>query len=361
MNFIERLELLLRPPGKGVFAVSTGVDMASSLLEDIYQTSDEKKISFLWKETFQKIKKSRVALIGIPSDCGAGILRGANMGPLHLRETLYKKPFFQKYLKDQTLLDIGDVFVVPQLLSDDMLSSFQKEKNQDYIYPHIQDRTLPVSPLSILKEVIEILFSLNPDIKILALGGDHSISWPIIQMYSKKISFGILHIDAHTDLLKSRLGIDHCFGTWAYHANEAIGRKGRLVQVGIRRSGHDQNHWEKTCDVKQFWAPDILKNENKALKDILKHLRSLNLKNFYISNDIDGTGMEYAAATGTAEKKGLNPEFVSKLIETVGKEYKIIGADLVEVAPVLNLNIKGEPQKTLEVACQYIEKTLAAF
>lgn len=361
MDNLQKLTLFLRPPGKGVFTVSTGSDLASSLWQTIYKTSDEKNVLSQWQKKLQNISQTKIILLGVPSDCGAGILRGANMGPLYLRQALYKKSFFQKLLKTKSLLDIGDIFVVPQLLSDDMLSDPQKEKNQHYLYPNIQDKTLPVSPLSILKETLHSLFSINPKAKILTLGGDHSISWPIVQVYAKKMTFCILHIDAHTDLLKSRLGIDHCFGTWAYHANDLIGRKQRLVQIGIRRSGNDKEYWEKTCDVKQFWAPEILKNEKQTLSNIIQHLKSLKLTKVYISNDIDGTGMEYAAATGTPEIKGLTPAFVSKLIQEIGKEFEVVGSDLVEVAPVLNLNCKGEPQKTLNVACQYIEKTLKAL
>ncbi|MBI2645505.1 MAG: arginase family protein, partial [Deltaproteobacteria bacterium] len=166
------------------------------------------------------------------------------------------------------------------------------------------------------------------------------------------------HFDAHTDLLKSRMGIDYCFGTWAYHANDLIGRSQRLVQVGIRKSGKTKEHWEKTLQVKQFWAKDILKNPKRAEAQILDHLHSLKLNKVYISNDIDGTGMEYAAATGTAEPHGLTPKFVSNLIQKVGEEFEVIGGDLVEVAPPLHLDHKGEPKKTLDVGTHYILHTL---
>ncbi len=358
MHILNKLKLFLRPPGGGIYAVSSGSDIALPLWKSIYKTTQDNKVFSIWKKNLQNIHHAKVILIGIPSDVGAGYLRGANMGPIEIRKVFYRNKYVQSCLKSKDLIDIGDVRVIPQLLYDEMLNSKQIREHRKQMYSSHQ--SLPVSPLSILQEVIHILFSLNPNIKILAIGGDHSITWPILKAYAQKFqrNFCVLHIDAHTDLLKSRLGIDYCFGTWAYHANNLIGRNKRLVQVGIRKSGKPKSHWEKMLDVKQFWAKDILKNPKKAQSQILSHLRSLDLNQVYISNDIDGTGMEYAAATGTAEPQGLTPKFVCDLIQKVGQEFEVIGSDLVEVAPVLHLDHTGEPQKTLKVSTQYLVQTL---
>jgi len=349
----------LRPPGSGVYTVSTGSNMASKLHKSIYKTASKKSVLARWKKDLSKIKSAKVVLLGCPSDNGAGVVRGANMGPLGLRQTLYANTTFKKWIRSGAVCDIGDIAVIPQLLEDEMLSSAQKKKSRKAL--SIQNG--PVSPLSILEEVKKRIHSHNPKAKIMLLGGDHSLSWPMVKVAYQNIKkpFAILHFDAHTDLLKSRLGIDHCFGTWAYHANDLIGRRKRLVQVGIRASGKPKQHWEKTLSVKQFWATEIRKNPNGALKKIVEHLRSLKLNKVYISNDIDGTGMEYAAATGTPEPKGLHPNFVSRLIQSVGIRFEVIGGDLVEVAPVLHLNQRGEPHKTLRIGANYTLHMIAAM
>lgn len=352
MNMLEKLSFFLRPPGKGVYAVSTGRKMADALLKRIYGTSQLSLMDTRWKQNLKNIPAATVVLLGCPSDTGAGIVRGSNMGPLALRQILYRHKKFVGWVRQREVVDIGDIAVIPQLLDDEMLSPRQIEKSRRHLYG--QQRPWPVSPLSLLREVGRLLIALNPNLKIMLLGGDHSLSWPMVQTYHPvKKPFSIVHVDAHTDLLESRLGIDHCFGTWAHHANQLIGKKQRLVQVGIRASGKPQSHWESACQVKQFWAADIQKNPKKSFEQIMTHLTSLNLQRVYISNDIDGTGMEYAAATGTPEPKGLHPTFVSKLIRQIGQTFDVIGSDLVEVAPVLGLNRPGEPEKTLKIGCQY--------
>ena len=108
-----------------------------------------------------------------------------------------------------------------------------------------------------------------------------------------------MHPDAHTDLLSERLGVKYCFATWAYHANERLGRGGRLVQVGIRASGRPREHWEGTLGVKQFWADEIDDPRRRCGdRRVIEHLRSIGVARVYVSNDIDATDPALAPSTG---------------------------------------------------------------
>ena len=105
--------------------------------------------------------------------------------------------------------------------------------------------------------VLELVFRLNPTAKPMVLGGDHSVAWPVAAALHahRRDRWAIVQPDAHTDLLAERLGVRYCFATWSYHANELLGRDGRLVQVGIRASGHDRGHWEGGLGVRQLRSP----------------------------------------------------------------------------------------------------------
>src|SRR5262249_17320885 len=127
------------------------------------------------------------------------------------------------------VVDIGDAFVVPQLLHDDMLSQAQKDASRRAMYedaPEDVRATLPVSPLSIAERALDLVFRLNPAIKPFVLGGDHSVAWPVAAALARTLrrgDWGIVQPDAHTDLLEERLGVRYCFATWSYHANELLG------------------------------------------------------------------------------------------------------------------------------------------
>lgn len=366
MDALAELALLLRPAGGGIHTVSSGRARQSQLQRAIYAASSGAEVERRWRDALRELPTARVCLLAVPSDTGAGLVRGAAFGPAALREAVLElRPDFPAAARRAGIVDIGDVFVVPQLLHDEMLSATQLEATRRAIFPGLEPGErgqLPVSPLSIAQHVVRRCLELNPDLKFMLLGGDHSVAWPLIAALAahRARPFAILHPDAHTDLLPERLGVKYCFATWAYHANEAIGRKGRLVQVGIRASGRDRHHWESTLGVRQFWAADLrAAGEARALEDILAHLATLGVKEVYLSNDIDGTDGALAPATGAPEPDGLSEGFVRALIRRVGREMSLIGADLVEIAPPI-----GDPvgaRRTVALGTRYLLESLAAL
>jgi len=366
MTDLEMLAALLRPAGGGIHTVSTGRVEQRALQQRLYGAADEVTVQGRWREALARLTNARVAILAVPSDTGAGLVRGAAFGPGALRSALLDlMPDFPERAARTGIVDVGDVFVVPQLLHDEMLSQAQLQATRDAIYPQLDPAVrarLPVSPLSAAQEVVTRLLALNPALKIFTLGGDHSITWPVVAALaaSRRRPFAIVHPDAHTDLLPHRLGVKYCFATWAYHANEAIGRAQRLVQVGVRASGKPCAHWESTLDVKQFWADDIAaRGEAGAIDDIVAHLRGLGVEGVYLSNDIDGTDAGAAPATGAPEGGGLSVAFMRQLIRRLGDDTTLIGADLVEVAPTV-----GAPEgarRTVEVGAAYVADSLAAL
>src|SRR3569833_527816 len=246
-----------------------------------------------------------------------------------------------------------------------MLSQGQLDATRAAIYPHLDpaDRArLPVSPLSAAQEVVTRLLAVNPTRKIFALGGEHSITWPVIAALaaSRGRPFAIVLPDAHTDLLPHRLGVKYCFATWVFFVFVVFGRSQRLVQVGVRASGKPREHWESTLGVKQFWADQIAaRGDAGAIDDIVAHVRGLGVDGVYLSNDIDGTDAGAAPATGAPEGGGLSVDFMRSLIRRLGEETALIGADLVEVAPTV-----GAPdavRRTVETGAAYVADSLAAL
>jgi agmatinase len=361
--FHDELALLLRPAGGGIPLVSSGLADQQALQRRLYGAGTDADVEARWHDELVRAASARAVLLGIPSDTGAGFRRGANLAPAALRARLVRdEPAFLARARDAGLVDLGDVVVVPQLLHDDMLAEAQKEATRAALYPAVdpsERAALPVSPLSIAERALSLVAAANPDAALLALGGDHSAAWPVVKaLAASRAALAIVQVDAHTDLLPERLGVRHCFGTWSYHANELLGRGGRLVQVGTRASRHDRSYWESSLGVRQLWAEEVRADPARALRTILEHLEEIGAERVYLSNDIDGTDAAHADATGTPEPGGLEPAFVVDLIRHLGREVGLAGGDVMEVAP--ELGDAASIERTMTVAVRYLKETIAA-
>jgi len=377
---------MLRPPGRGIPVFSAGKGagdrMLSAQLGFVRGAALDSgaDLAALWRESIseERMARSKVVVLGVPLDTGAGIRRGAMEGPHGVREALGLHPEWAGWLRSGQVLDLGDIFVNPHLLSDDMLSDSQLDRCRASMYPELsveQRLGLPVSALSQARAVLERIFNINSGVRLFVLGGDHSVAWPVAQALASRYpgELGILQSDAHTDLLPSRLGVRICFGTWSFHANELIGRGGRLVQLGIRQSGRDRAHWESTTGVRQHWADEInsrlapaagdpvgLRSVTDAFIDeLIAHYRQCGVKKIYFSNDIDGTDAAWASSTGTPADGGLTPEFLLRVIERLGSEFDWVGSDIMEVAPPIG--DADSRARTCELAARYSVASIRAM
>ncbi|MCC6555032.1 MAG: arginase family protein [Polyangiaceae bacterium] len=361
----EELGLLLRPAAGGLYLVSTGRAEQLAVQRTLYRAASEEEVLARFHEALERIPDARAIVLGVPSDVGAGFRRGANLGPQGIRAALLQaEPSYPEWADEAGVVDIGDVFVVPQLLHDDMLSEAQKEASRRALYagvPADVAAALPVSPLSIEERALDLVFALNPRAAPIVLGGDHSTALPVARALARarREPWGIVQSDAHTDLLEERLGVRDCFATWSYHANELLGRGGRLTQVGLRASRHPREHWEARHAVRQLWAAECRADPGAALDEILAHVKGTGVRGVYFSNDIDGTDEAHADATGTPEPGGLEPDFVVELIRRLGREVGLIGGDVMEVAPALGRTPESTA-RTLALAARYLRETLLA-
>lgn len=161
---------------------------------------------------------------------------------------------------------------------------------------------------------------LESDAKILTLGGDHSITYPIIKAHSAKYpKLDILQIDAHGDLYESFEGDKHSHACPFARIMEA-GLAARLVQVGIRALNTHQVEQAERYQVE------------------VHHMKELDLSSIapfenpvYISLDMDGFDPAFAPGVSHHEPGGLTSRQVIDLIHSIDTE--IIGADIVEYNP----------------------------
>ena len=156
--------------------------------------------------------------------------------------------------------------------------------------------------------------------KVFTLGGDHSITFPIIKAYHKKYPvLDILHIDAHADLyheFENDLYSHACPFARIMENNFAA----RLVQVGIRTlNTHQKDQVEK-------FKVEVHEMKNLNLNTITTFKNPL-----YISLDMDGFDPAYAPGVSHHEPGGLTSRQVIDLIQQIDAE--VVGADIVEYNP----------------------------
>lgn len=353
-EFLSKIKHYLTPPGEGVFTVHTGSDKKLNLQKKMFgpDAVKENRVRAMWEKSLETtLPLSKCVILGIPSDAGGGIQRGANWGPLYLRDTLINSR------EDLRAFDIGDIRVVPQLLHDKYLNEETLSSVRKALYQSEKIK-LPVSPLSIAYDFAQNFHQQFPSKALFMIGGDHSVSYPMVRAYleakktqGKKVA--LIHFDAHTDLLEERMGIDICFGTWAAQIVPYLESPQHLIQIGIRASGKERGHWEKKFGHLQYWASEVLEKGPGVIGDkIVEHLKSMAVEEIYISFDIDCLDQEYAGATGTPEKNGLSPHEPMVIMQTLFENFKITGSDVVEIAPLVkSAEIRQiEPETTLLVA-----------
>lgn len=235
---------------------------------------------------------NKLALIGFKWDKKSTFLQGAAMGPGRIRETLhngsanYWTEIGINPITAGKMEDMGD---------KDIEQYFDIEKH--------------------------IALLLNQGYSTLSLGGDHSITFPIIKAYHQFYgAFDILQIDAHGDLYHEYEGDLHSHACpFARIMENQLADK--LTQVGIRTLNDHQREQLKKFNI------DCIE-----MKDFEQGKRPVFDKPIYISLDLDGLDPAYAPGVSHHEPGGLTSREVIRLIQSI--KVPVIGADIVELNPV---------------------------
>ncbi|MHA7840379.1 MAG: arginase family protein [Gammaproteobacteria bacterium] len=361
-RLLNTLSQCLCPPGSGVYTVHTGKQRKKAVEQALYGSCGDLAVQ-QWRADLAAIENNTLPMmLGMCSDVGGGIQRGANWGPLYIRDALLSRDDVPEYY------DIGDVRVIPQLLLDEYVAPVLLKQCRKALYGEIET-CFPVSPLSIAEHVCTVLYDHLPQARLLTLGGDHSVSYPLVcallkAQNSKRIA--LVQWDAHTDIMAHRLGIPICFGSWVYGILEKLPTPAHCVQLGIRSSGYEQAYWEKHYGIKQWWAHSIKKQGiMTVMEHVVAHLNAQNTDGVYITVDVDALDNSYVAATGTPEPDGLTPEDILQGITILSDHFPVLGGDVTEVAPLVceadSFVRQREPVSTLNYAASICIALLQAF
>ena len=192
----------------------------------------------------------------------------------------------------------------------------------------------------------------------LAIGGDHSVSLPLLRAAAKE-PVALIHIDAHTDTWDSFQGSKFNHGAPFRRAvEEGLIDPSKTIQIGIRGTQNISEGWDYSaasgmrvvfCEEVHERGPAALAEEARAL--VGNHP-------VYLTFDIDSLDPAYAPGTGTPEIGGLTTAQAQALLRGLrGLNY--VGADLVEVSPPFDsagLTAMAGAGLAYEILCLLAEK-----
>lgn len=167
----------------------------------------------------------------------------------------------------------------------------------------------------------------------LSVGGDHSISFPILRAVAAERSVGMVHIDAHTDMSDHEFGHKFTHGTPFRRAIEGgLLDPKRTIQIGIRGAQNSEESWQASEDagIRVMYMEEFTSLGVEATLDEVR--RVVGRGPTYVSFDIDSLDPAFAPGTGTPEIGGLTPIHAQALIRGLAG-LNLIGGDIVEVSP----------------------------
>lgn len=173
------------------------------------------------------------------------------------------------------------------------------------------------------------------------LGGDHSITLPLLQVYRQWLNrpLAVIHVDAHCDTWTDHFGEPSGHGTWVAEAiAQGLVDPACFTQIGIRSAAsreareHVTRHGGQVFTARALRGLESPQQLSEVLSSIRKRLAEYGHPPVYLSLDIDGLDPAFAPGTGTPEPGGLSTSQLLTIIEELS-DLPFIGMDCVEVAP----------------------------
>jgi len=248
----------------------------------------------------KNLKPGMVAVIGIPFDANSSFMQGPAVAPAQIRKNWNAGAI---NLCSESGIDLSD--------------------HPDFI--DLGDLKIDNGPDAIDKIESTVAELLGRDVRLISLGGDHAITYPILKAYRTRYQqLEILHLDAHPDLYESYGGNRYSHACpFARIMEEKLAS--RLVQMGIRTlNAHQKKQAER-------FRVEIIDMQN------LQNPQAVDLKGpLYLSIDLDVLDPAFAPGVSHHEPGGMSTRELIDIIQ--GLQVPLAGADIVEFNPRRDLS-----------------------
>ena len=260
-----------------------------------------------YREDLQEVD---IGLIGVPFDGGVTNRTGARHGPREIRNqsSLIRRMNQATGVSPHDLCrvaDIGDAWV-------------QKPYTLEGSHGEIADFYRRVTAAGITP---------------VSVGGDHSITLPILRALAAEKPVGLVHFDAHCDTGDDYMGSRFHHGApFSRAVEEGLLDPRRPIQIGIRGSLNDPDVWKFSHDsgMRVVYIEEFFE---RGWRSIIEEARTIVGDGpTYISFDVDALDPVYAPGTGTPEVGGYSTLEAQMMIRALSG-LNLVGGDVVEVAP----------------------------
>ncbi|XP_071521971.1 guanidinobutyrase-like isoform X1 [Panulirus ornatus] len=251
-----------------------------------------------------------VCFVGVPLDVGTSNRSGTRLGPRQIRcESVLLRPCNTTTgaapYRSLNIADVGDI-------------SFNTY-NLPEACQHIREGYAELIANSCIP---------------LTMGGDHTITYPILQaIKAKRGPVGLVHVDAHSDVSGSMLGAKIYHGApFRLALEEGLIDPHATIQIGLRGTQHsEEGHtWQLNQGFRVVTAEECWYT---SLKPLMEEVRTwMGDKPVYLSFDIDAIDPGFCPGTGTPEIGGLTTVQALEIVRGC-KGLNLVGCDLVEVSP----------------------------
>lgn len=258
-----------------------------------------------------------VALLGVPFD-GASVVRtGSRHGPEAVRLALQNYTTFATStgatIQGAGAADVGDLDVV----LTDMAATFRR-----------------------LRETVRALVSAGT--VVVAVGGDHSITWPILEGVTGALpsrQLGVIHFDAHHDLRESHFGAESSGvplrKALAFEGAPLRGRN--LVQIGIAEFANAPGHarFAEEQGVTVMGNTEVFERGLDACVEDALQRAADGTDAIYVTIDVDAIDHSQAPGTAAPNPNGLDARDLYRQLRRIARRRDVVGMDVVEISPTL--------------------------
>lgn len=245
---------------------------------------------------------ARIGVLGLSFDANSSFLTGAAAAPALIRQAFYSDA---SNLWSERGYDLGAADIFTDL--------------GDYTF------TTGAMPESVTHLAADVL---GQGLQLLSLGGDHSLTFPLLKAVSKQYpNLTLLHLDAHGDLYDDFDGNRYSHASPFARIMEA-GLVDRLLQVGIRTLNGQQRQ-----QVTRFGV-EVIDMRAYQHQGLLEHLRTITAP-LYLSLDIDVLDPAFAPGVSHREAGGLSTRQVIDILQAINAP--LVAADIVEFNPTVDV------------------------